>query len=74
MMYLLIITCVGCGDTFASLVPFKIATYSDLQTCQDAGALYVKSVMIKPIPTPNGPKPVCIPVASRADVVNSTSF
>jgi hypothetical protein len=26
MMYLLIITCVGCGDIFASLVPFKIAT------------------------------------------------
>jgi len=74
MMYLLIITCVGCGDTFASLVPFKIATYADLQTCQDAGALYVKSVMIKPIPTPNGPKPVCIPVPSRADVVNPPSF
>jgi hypothetical protein len=74
MVYLLILTCVGCGDIFASLVPFKIATYSDLKSCEEAGSLYVKSITIKPIPTPNGPKASCIPVPSRADVINSPSF
>jgi len=74
MMYLLMITCVGCRDISASLVPYKIATYTDLQSCQEAGDLCVKSVMFKPIETSNGPKPVCIPVPSRADVIDSPNY
>jgi hypothetical protein len=43
MMYLLIITCVGCGDISASPVPYKIATYTDLKSCEEAGA-FVREV------------------------------
>lgn len=75
MMYLLIITCVGCGDISATLVPYKIATYSDLKSCEEAGSLYMKSIILKPNhPTPVGPKAICIPVPSRADVINSPTY
>jgi hypothetical protein len=74
MMYLLIITCIGCGEIHASLVPYKIATYSDQKTCEEAGSFYMQSIIVKPIPTPFGPRASCIPVPSRADVINSPSF
>ncbi len=75
MMYLLLITCVGCGDILATLVPYKIATYSDSKSCEEAGSVYMKSILINPDSVNRvGPKAVCIPVPSRADVISSPSF
>jgi hypothetical protein len=74
MMYLLIITCVGCGDISATLVPYKIATYTDAKSCEDAGSLYMKSIILKANQGPVGPKAICIPVPSRADVINSSPY